>query len=47
MLYTQYSLLDGAMKIKDLAGRAKEFCYPVVTITNPYGIDNKHPYLRG
>jgi DNA polymerase III alpha subunit len=35
------------MKIKDLAGRAKEFGYPAVTITDPYGIENKHPYLRG
>jgi DNA polymerase III, alpha subunit (EC 2.7.7.7) len=40
-LHTQYSLLDGAIKIKDLASKAKEFGYSAVAITdhgNLFGI---------
>ncbi|MGC8852954.1 MAG: DNA polymerase III subunit alpha, partial [Hydrogenobacter sp.] len=40
-LHTQYSLLDGAIKIKDLAQKAKEFGYKAVAITdhgNLFGI---------
>ncbi|MFN3813476.1 MAG: DNA polymerase III subunit alpha, partial [Aquificaceae bacterium] len=40
-LHTQYSLLDGAIKIKDLVNRAKEFGYKAVAITdhgNLFGI---------
>ncbi|MFN3598965.1 MAG: DNA polymerase III subunit alpha [Aquificaceae bacterium] len=40
-LHTQYSLLDGAIKIKDLVKRAKDFGYRAVAITdhgNLFGI---------
>jgi DNA polymerase-3 subunit alpha len=40
-LHTQYSLLDGAIKVKDLAKRAKELGYRAVAITdhgNLFGI---------
>ncbi len=40
-LHTQYSLLDGAIKVKDLAKRAKELGYKAVAITdhgNLFGI---------
>ncbi|MCI4459172.1 MAG: DNA polymerase III subunit alpha [Thermocrinis sp.] len=40
-LHTQYSLLDGAIKIKDLASKAKEFGYSAVAVTdhgNLFGI---------
>ncbi|MCS6997805.1 MAG: DNA polymerase III subunit alpha [Aquificaceae bacterium] len=40
-LHTQYSLLDGAIKVKDLAKRAKELGYGAVAITdhgNLFGI---------
>ncbi len=40
-LHTQYSLLDGAIKIKDLVQKAKEFGYKAVAITdhgNLFGI---------
>lgn len=40
-LHTQYSLLDGAIKIKDLKNKAKEFGYKAVAITdhgNLFGI---------
>ncbi len=40
-LHTQYSLLDGAIKVKDLAKRAKELNYKAVAITdhgNLFGI---------
>jgi len=33
-LHTQYSLLDGAIKIKDLAKKAKEYGYKAVAITD-------------
>ena len=33
-LHTQYSLLDGAIKIKDLAKKAKEYGYRAVAITD-------------
>ena len=33
-LHTQYSLLDGAIKIKDLINRAKEFKMPAVAMTD-------------
>lgn len=40
-LHTQYSLLDGAIKIKDLSEKAKEYGYKAVAITdhgNLFGI---------
>ncbi len=40
-LHTQYSLLDGAIKVKDLAKRAKDLGYKAVAITdhgNLFGI---------
>ncbi|MCX8060633.1 MAG: PHP domain-containing protein, partial [Aquificaceae bacterium] len=40
-LHTQYSLLDGAIKVKDLAKRAKELNFSAVAITdhgNLFGI---------
>ena len=40
-LHTQYSLLDGAIKIKDLSKKAKEHGYKAVAITdhgNLFGI---------
>ena len=33
-LHTQYSLLDGAIKIKDLSKKAKEHGYKAVAITD-------------
>ena len=39
-LHTEYSLLDGAIRLKDLFPRAREFGYPAVAITdhgNMYG----------
>jgi DNA polymerase-3 subunit alpha len=48
-LHTQYSLLDGAIKIKDLASRAKEFGYSAVAITdhgNLFGILDFYKSMR-
>ncbi|MCS7308323.1 MAG: PHP domain-containing protein, partial [Aquificaceae bacterium] len=48
-LHTQYSLLDGAIKIKDLVKKAKEFGYKAVAITdhgNLFGILDFYNTLR-
>lgn len=48
-LHTQYSLLDGAIKIKDLASKAKEFGYSAVAITdhgNLFGILDFYKSMR-
>ncbi|MCS7307847.1 MAG: PHP domain-containing protein, partial [Aquificaceae bacterium] len=48
-LHTQYSLLDGAIKIKDLVKKAKEFGYKAVAITdhgNLFGISDFYNTLR-
>ena len=33
-LHTEYSLLDGAIRIKELVERAKEFKMPAITMTD-------------
>lgn len=49
-LHTQYSLLDGAIKVKDLARRAKELGYRAVAITdhgNLFGILDFYRSMKG
>jgi len=36
--HTEYSFLDGAIRIADLVGRAKEFCMPALAITDHGGL---------
>jgi len=48
-LHTQYSLLDGAIKIKDLTKRALELGYSAVAITdhgNLFGILDFYKSMR-